>query len=104
MPGHTAFIHLSCYVDNTYFYATIDKMEGGKIMESLLISNESKYLNYYSSLFEELWNNGIDAQTRIMDIEEGIDSANIEMIQFEALKRSLYLQKNANEEVLLMLS
>src|SRR5215831_1722812 len=106
MPGHTAFIHLSCYVDNTYFYATIDKMECGKIMQSLLISNESKYVNYYSSLFEELWNNGIDAETRIRDIEGGIDPANIEIIQnsHEALKRSLYLQKNANEEALLMFS
>ena len=41
-------------VDNTHFYATIDKMEGGKIMQSLLTSNESKYVNYYSSLFEGL--------------------------------------------------
>jgi two-component system, OmpR family, sensor histidine kinase VicK len=93
-------------VDDKHFHATIDKMEGGKIMQSLLISNESKYLNYYSSLFEELWNNGIDADIRIRDIEGGIDPANIEIIQnsHEALKRLLYLRKNANEEVLLMLS
>ncbi|MGC1931951.1 MAG: HAMP domain-containing sensor histidine kinase, partial [Candidatus Nitrosopolaris sp.] len=93
-------------VDNTHFYATIDKMEGGKIMQSLLTSNESKYVNYYSSLFEGLWNNGIDAEIRIRDIEEGIDSANIEIIQnsHEALKRSSNLVKNANEEALLMFS
>ena len=93
-------------VDDTHFYATIEKMEGGKIMQSLLTSNESKYLNYYSSLFEELWNNGIDAEIRIRDIEEGIDSANIEMIQnsHQALKRSWDLVNNANEEALLMYS
>jgi len=93
-------------VDDKHFHATIDKMEGGKIMQSLLISNESKYVNYYSSLFEELWNNGIDADIRIRDIEGGIDPANIEIIQnsHEALRRSLYLQKNANEEALLMFS
>ena len=93
-------------VDNTHFYATIDKMEGGKIMQSLLTSNESKYVNYYSSLFEGLWNNGIDAETRIKDIEEGIDSANIEIIQnpHEALKRSSNLVNNANEEALLIYS
>ena len=93
-------------VDDTHFYATIEKMEGGKIMESLLSSNEPKYVNYYTSLFEGLWNNGIDAETRIRDIEEGIDSANMEIIQnsHEALKRSSNLVKNANEEALLMFS
>jgi two-component system, OmpR family, sensor histidine kinase VicK len=93
-------------VDNTHFYATIDKMEGGKIMQSLLTSNESAYVKYYSSLFEGLWNNGIDAQTRIRDIEEGIDSANIEMIQNsqEAIKRAWSLVRAAREEVLIMYS
>ncbi|HYA84874.1 MAG TPA: HAMP domain-containing sensor histidine kinase [Candidatus Bathyarchaeia archaeon] len=93
-------------VDNINFHATIEKMEGGKIMESLLSSNEPKYVNYYTSLFEGLWNNGIDAETRIKDIEEGTDSANIEIIQnsHEALKRSSNLVRNANEEALFMFS
>ncbi|MGB8936766.1 MAG: ATP-binding protein [Candidatus Nitrosopolaris sp.] len=93
-------------VDNTHFYATIDTMEGGKIMQSLLTSNESTYVNYYSSLFEGLWNNGIDAETRIRDIEEGIDSANIEMIQnsHEALERAWNLIRTAKEETLIMYS
>src|SRR5215469_10125777 len=93
-------------VDDTNFHATIEKMEGGKIMETLLSSNEPKYVNYYTSLFEGLWNNGIDAETRIKDIEEGTDSANIEIIQnsYEALKRSSNLVRNANEEVLFMFS
>jgi signal transduction histidine kinase len=93
-------------VDDTNFHATIEKMEGGKIMESLLSSNEPKYVDYYTSLFEGLWNNGIDAETRIKDIEEGTDSANIEIIQnsYEALKRSSNLVRNANEEVLFMFS
>jgi two-component system, OmpR family, sensor histidine kinase VicK len=93
-------------VDNTHFYATIDKMEAGKIMQSLLTSNESTYVNYYSSLFEGLWNNGIDAETRIRDIEEGIDSANIEMIQnsHEAIERAWNLIRTAKEEALIMYS
>jgi hypothetical protein len=31
-------------VDNTHFYSTIDKMEAGKIMQSLLTSNELLFL------------------------------------------------------------
>jgi two-component system, OmpR family, sensor histidine kinase VicK len=93
-------------VDNTHFYATIDKMEAGKIMQSLLTSNESTYVNYYSSLFEGLWNDEIDAKTRIRDIEEGINSANLEMIQnsHEAIERAWNLIRTAKEEVLIMYS
>jgi signal transduction histidine kinase len=93
-------------VDNKHFYATIDKMKSGKIMQSLLTSNESTYVNYYSLLFEDLWNSGIDAETRIDDIEEGLDSANIEVIQnsHEALERAWNLIRTAKEEVLIMYS
>jgi two-component system, OmpR family, sensor histidine kinase VicK len=81
-------------------------MEAGKIMQSLLTSNKPTYVNYYSSLFEGLLNKGIDAETRIRDIEEGIDSANIEMIQnsHEALERAWSLVRTAKEEVLIMYS
>ncbi len=93
-------------VDDTHFYATIDKMEGGKIMQNLLISNESTYVNYYSSLFEGLWNNVIDAEIRIRDVKEGIDSANLEIIQnsHEAVNRAWSLVRCAREEVLIMYS
>ena len=40
-------------VDSRNFYATIDKMEGSKLMEHLLISNEPAYINHYNSVFEE---------------------------------------------------
>ena len=56
-------------VDNRFFYATINKMEGGKLMEQLLISNEPAYISHFNSVFEELWKNGIDAIDRIKDIE-----------------------------------
>ena len=35
--------HMDFAVDNKNFNATIDKMEGGRIMESLLVSNEPAY-------------------------------------------------------------
>jgi hypothetical protein len=46
-------------VDDNYFHATIDKMENGKMMQSLLASNDPIYINHYNSIFEELWKNGI---------------------------------------------
>ena len=59
-------------VDNRYFYATIEKMEGGKMSQSFLISNDPVYTIHFNSVFEELWKNGIDAKDRIREIEEGI--------------------------------
>ena len=41
---------------------TVEKMEGGKISQSFLISNEPLYVNHFNSLFEQLWKNGIDVQ------------------------------------------
>jgi len=61
--------------------ATIERMEGGKMSQSFLISNEPLYINHFNSIFEELWNKGTDAADRIRDIEEGTDLADIEIIQ-----------------------
>jgi hypothetical protein len=51
--------------------ATIDKMEGGKKVQTLLASNEAQYVEHFGNIFEELWENGIDAKIRIEDIEAG---------------------------------
>jgi two-component system sensor histidine kinase VicK len=89
-------------VDSRNFYATIDKMEDGKLMEQLLISNEPAYISHYNSVFEELWNQGIDATDRIRDIEQGVDLADIEVIPSSARAHEIYLDivKSATEEIL----
>jgi signal transduction histidine kinase len=89
-------------VDTRNFYATIDKMEGGKLMEQLLISNEPVYISHYNSVFEELWKNGVDATDRIRDIEQGVDLADIEVIPSSARAQDLYrnIVKSAAEEIL----
>jgi two-component system, OmpR family, sensor histidine kinase VicK len=77
-------------------------MEEGKLVQSLLVSNEPGYLRHFSSVFEELWRNGIEARERIKEIEEGIEPAKIEILRNpeEALRRSRKLVKSAKHEVL----
>ena len=89
-------------VDDRNFYATIDEMENGKIMKSLLTSNEPAYISHYNSIFEELWKNGVDAVRRIEDIKAGVDLDDIEVIPSSARAQELYLDivKSASEEVL----
>jgi signal transduction histidine kinase len=86
--------------------ATIEKMEGGKISQSFLISNEPLYINHFNSLFDEIWKNGIDAKGRIKAIEEGADSEGIEIIQdpVEIQKLGFGLVQTAIEEILVMYS
>jgi two-component system, OmpR family, sensor histidine kinase VicK len=71
---------MSFGVSDKEMAATIEKMEGGKRIQSLLISNEPLYVRHFASIFEELWINGIDADDIIKDIEEGVDFADIEVI------------------------
>ncbi|HZE78065.1 MAG TPA: HAMP domain-containing sensor histidine kinase [Nitrososphaeraceae archaeon] len=86
--------------------ATIDKMEGGKMIQSLITSTEPIYVKHFYTIFEELWNKGIDAQKRICDIEEGIDETNIEIIPNpqEGIKNAWKIVKSARKEVSIIFS
>ena len=94
--------HMNFAVDDRNFYATIDQMENGNFMNSLLTSNEPAYIRHYNSIFEELWKNGIDAIDRIKDIEAGVHLSDIEVIPNSARAQELYLEivKSASEEIL----
>jgi signal transduction histidine kinase len=91
-------------VDNRYFHATIDKIEDGKTVQSLLISNEPAYVKHFGYIFEGLWKGGTDAVERLKDIEEGVALADIEVIKNSAEAQNLYLNlvKNATTEILLI--
>ena len=85
---------------------TMEKMEGGKLSQSFLISNDPLYTIHFNSVFEELWKNGFDAKGRIKAIEEGVDSEGIEIIQdpVEIQKLGFSLVQTAIEEILVMYS
>jgi len=91
-------------VDNRYVHATIDKIEDGKTVQSLLISNEPAYVKHFGYIFEGLWKGGTDAVERLKDIEEGVALADIEVIKNSAEAQNLYLNlvKNATTEILLI--
>jgi two-component system, OmpR family, sensor histidine kinase VicK len=72
---------MSFGVSDKEIAATIERMEGGRVSQSFLVSNEPFYVDHFSSIFEELWRNGIDAIKRIKDIEAGADLTDIEVIQ-----------------------
>ena len=82
---------------------TVEKMEGGKISQSFLISNEPLYVNHFQ--FDYLSNYGkmgLMVPDRIRDIEAGVDLADIEVIPSSARAQDIYLDivKTASEEIL----
>jgi signal transduction histidine kinase len=93
-------------VSDKMLNATIEKLEGGKMVQSLLTSHDPNYVHHFYSMFEQLWNNGIDAADRIEDIEGGIEFADIEVIQNPkaALTRVWRLVKSAKQENLVLYS
>jgi two-component system, OmpR family, sensor histidine kinase VicK len=95
---------MSFGVSDKEIAVTIEKMEGGKGVESLLISNEPLYVRHFTSLFEEIWRNGIDAATQIRNLEEGYDLTNVDVLPNteESLRKAWKLVGSAKEEVLLM--
>jgi len=81
----------------------IEKMENGvDISQTFLISSEPLYVNHFNSVFDNLWKNGIDAEERIKDIEEGADLVDVEAIRSSARAQDLYINivKSAKEEIL----
>src|SRR5919198_401953 len=97
---------MSFGVSDKEIAATIEKMEGGENVQSLLLSNEPAYVNHFYHIFEELWKNGIDAKDRIRDIEEGVESASIEIIPSPSysIRRAYDLINSAQGEVLRIFS
>ena len=86
--------------------ATIEKMELGKAVQSLLVSNEPLYVNHFKSIFEELWKNGVDAKSRIHDIKQGVDTQGIEIIQnpYDIQNLAFELVKSAQKEIRIIFS
>jgi two-component system sensor histidine kinase VicK len=93
---------MSFGVSDKEIAVTIENMEGGTPIRSLLLSNEPLYLKHFSSTFEGLWKNGTDVTDRIREIERGVEPSEIEIIENprEAMKRAQQIIKLAKHEVL----
>jgi two-component system, OmpR family, sensor histidine kinase VicK len=86
--------------------ATMENLEEGNAVQSLLISNEPLYIKHFASIFEELWKKGIDAADRIRDIEEGVNLAEVEVIENpkESVDRAIKISNSAKEELSILFS
>ncbi len=56
---------MSFGITNKEIAVTFERIERGKQVQILLISDEPMYVKYFSKVFEELWTDSIDAQGRL---------------------------------------
>jgi two-component system, OmpR family, sensor histidine kinase VicK len=87
--------------------ATIEKMEGGKMIRSLITSNDPSYVTYFSSIFEQLWDKGVDAQDIVCNISEGrAKETDIEIIPNpkKGIDNAWKILRSAKKEILIVFS
>ena len=91
-------------VTDKELHATIDDMEDGNMVQSVLVSNEPLYVNHFRSVFEKLWENASDTRARMASVDEGVEMPDIEVIPNASIAREFYLNavKNAQEEIMIM--
>ena len=86
--------------------ATVEEMAGGGRIQNLLTSNEGSYVKHFTSMFEQLWKEGVDARYRIKDIEEKVGIAEIEIIRnpIDSIARGWDMVKSARKEINVLFS
>jgi two-component system, OmpR family, sensor histidine kinase VicK len=94
---------LSFVVTDKEVQVNLEDLRGRKMIKSLLTSNEPIYVKQFAAVFDQLWEDGIDAKLRIKDLEEGIENE-IEVIQNPSRALELYVDtlRNAKDEILLI--
>ena len=90
------------YVSENEYVSPAAIHEEGKPASNVVYSNIKEVVEQAQYLFETLWSRSLPADQRIKEIEEGIETAKIEIIRDpdEAIKLSRDLIKSAKYEVL----
>lgn len=88
-------------VSKSGLVATVEEMKRGGMIQNLLTSNESSYIKHFTSMFEQLWKEGVDARYRIKDIEEKVGIAEIEIIRnpVDSIARGWDMVRSARKEI-----
>ena len=86
--------------------ATVEEMTGGGMIQNLLTSNEGSYIKHFTSIFEQIWKEGVDARYRIKDIEEKVGIAEIEIIRnpIDSIARGWDMVRSARKEINVLFS
>lgn len=84
---------------------TVSRLVGGQLSSSALFSNDPMYIDHYSSVFQGLWERGVDARIKIKQIEDGLTEPTMRIIRNRSQTKKLMLDliNNAENEILVIL-
>lgn len=97
------YLHFA--VTNRSFYATIEKIgKDGKMINSMISSNDPIYIHHFKDIFEQTWKNATDAKDIIRDIDNGLDPETIQAIYRSSSAKEIYLRilNSAEKEIMLI--
>jgi signal transduction histidine kinase len=100
----TSMPPVSFALGDRQLYAAIERFEDGRVARSILASNELAYLEHFGSIFEKLWEEGVEAIDRVGEIESGVEPAKIEIIRNhrESIARAWNAVSNSKSEVFIL--
>jgi len=81
-----------------------DILPDGQMFEKIIHSTEPLYISHYQTVFDKLWNAGLDASERIRQIETGNSLATTKIIENASNTKMYFIDivKNAQEEILIL--
>ncbi len=59
-------------ISDKYFASTTEKMIGGEIFSNLIVSNDPLYLEHFSTIFDNMWEQSVEAKDRIKELTDAI--------------------------------
>ena len=83
--------------------ASIQKEGQGLSPQNVLLSTEPAYVTHFRLVFDEIWRNGVDGEKRLDELQKGLESSNVEIIQNarESLKAAWQLARTAKEVLMI---
>ena len=91
-------------ISDKYFASTTEKIVGRNMISNLLISNDPMYLEHFSTIFDNIWDQSVEAKDRISELENtNLFKAKILSSPGQSLKLINQLYNSAQNEILILL-
>ncbi|MDP8907009.1 MAG: HAMP domain-containing histidine kinase [Thermoproteota archaeon] len=103
---HIDTIPSSFVISEKEALSSVSGIEDICVSKSIIYSNDQLHVKNFNSLFNKLWETGIDAEQKIESIEKGVEYADVEIISNpeESLKQVWKVIKEAKKEVSILFS
>jgi two-component system sensor histidine kinase VicK len=103
---HLDGIKGSFWLNETEYIAPATLHKKGRAASEIIYSNVSELVEHQQYLFDTLWNKSLPAEEKIREINEGIVSANLQVLQSpqEGIKCAWNMVRKAREDVFVMFS